>query len=175
MTSENFHKVVHEANNIKARPTPKAFYEKQPNKSISTLEEYKTMYKQSIEDPENFWGPMAKKFLDWDKDFYKVKTGSLANGDAAWFVGGELNASFNCVDRHAFKNPNKTAIIFEADNEEASKKLTYGELLREVSRVAGVLKSWGIKKGDTVGVYLPMTAEALIAMLAVARLGRYHL
>ncbi|GAV28358.1 acetyl-coenzyme A synthetase [Pichia membranifaciens] len=168
------HSVVHEANGVVARPTPQPFFEKQPAKSLSSKTEYEAMYKQSIEDPEGFFGPMAKKFLSWDRDFTKVKSGTLENGDAAWFLGGELNACYNCVDRHAFANPDKTAIIFEADDESESRKITFGELLREVSQVAGVLQSWGIQKGDTVAIYLPMTPEAIIAMLACARLGAVH-
>lgn len=168
------HSVVHEANGVVARPTPKPFFDKQPTKSLSSKDEYESMYKQSIEDPEGFFGPMANKFLSWDKDFTKVKSGTLENGDAAWFLGGELNACYNCVDRHAFANPNKTAMIFEADDESESRTITFGELLREVSQVAGVLQSWGIKKGDTVAIYLPMTPEAVIAMLACARLGAVH-
>jgi acetyl-CoA synthetase len=168
------HSVVHEANGVVARPTPQPFFEKQPAKSLSSKEEYDAMYKQSIEDPEGFFGPMAKQFLSWDKDFTKVKSGTLQNGDAAWFLGGELNACYNCVDRHAFANPDKVAIVFEADDESENKKITFGELLREVSQVAGVLKSWGVRKGDTVAIYLPMTPEAIIAMLACARLGAVH-
>ena len=168
------HSVVHEANGVVARPTPQPFFEKQPAKSLSSKEEYDAMYKQSIEDPEGFFGPMAKQFLSWDKDFTKVKSGTLQNGDAAWFLGGELNACYNCVDRHAFANPDKVAILFEADDESENKKITFGELLREVSQVAGVLKSWGVRKGDTVAIYLPMTPEAIIAMLACARLGAVH-
>ena len=117
---------------------------------------------------------MAKELLSWDRDFDKVKSGSLKDGDVAWFIGGQLNASYNCVDRWAYATPDKTAIIYEADEEKDSYKLTYAELLREVSKVAGVLKSWGIKKGDTVAIYLPMTPQAVIAMLAVARLGAIH-
>jgi acetyl-CoA synthetase len=168
------HSVVHEANGVVARPTPQPFFDKQPTKSLSSMEEYDAMYKQSIEDPEGFFGPMAKQFLSWDKDFTKVKSGTLQNGDAAWFLGGELNACYNCVDRHAFANPDKVAIVFEADDESENKKITFGELLREVSQVAGVLKSWGVRKGDTVAIYLPMTPEAIIAMLACARLGAVH-
>ncbi|OWB74605.1 hypothetical protein B5S31_g4413 [[Candida] boidinii] len=168
------HSTVHEANGIKAIHTPQAFFDKQPTKSLSSMKEYEELYKQSIEDPDKFFGQMAKDFLTWDKDFTKVSHGSLDEGDVAWFLGGQLNACYNCVDRHAFATPDKKAIIFEADDESESKTLTFGELLREVSKVAGVLKSWGIKKGDTVGIYLPMTAEALIAMLAVVRLGAIH-
>lgn len=168
------HSVVHEANGVVARPTPQPFFEKQPAKSLSSKTEYEAMYKQSIEDPEGFFGPMAKKFLSWDRDFTKVKSGTLENGDAAWFLGGELNACYNCVDRHAFATPDKTAIIFEADDESESKEISFSELLKEVSQVAGVLQSWGIQKGDTVAIYLPMTPEAIIAMLACARLGAVH-
>jgi acetyl-CoA synthetase len=175
MTSTPTHSVVHEANNTKSYPTPKEFFERQPRPGfLKDIEEYHQKYEQSINDPEGFFGPLAKEFLHWDRDFSKVKTGSLDHGDAAWFVGGELNASYNCVDRHAFANPDKPAIIYEADEEKDSKILTFGELLREVSKVAGVLQSWGVKKGDTVAIYLPMTSQAIIAMLAVARLGAIH-
>ncbi|KAK7684058.1 acetyl-coenzyme A synthetase 2 [Cerrena zonata] len=175
MTTSPVHQIVHEANNVVPRPTPKEFFQKQPKSGhLSSLEEYQTLYKQSVEDPEGFFGPKAKELLHWDKDFHKVKAGSLKHGDAAWFIGGELNASYNCVDRWAYETPNKPAVIYEADDEKDSKILTYSELLREVSKVAGVLKNWGIKKGDTVAIYLPMTAQAIIAMLAVARLGAIH-
>lgn len=169
------HTVVHEANDIQTRETPKEFYERQPRKGyFSSLEDYQKLYNESVTDPEGFFGPKAKELLHWDKDFHKVKSGSLHHGDAAWFIGGELNASYNCVDRHAFANPDKPAVIYEADEEKDSRILTYGELLREVSQVAGVLKSWGVTKGDTVAIYMPMNAQAIVAMLAVARLGAIH-
>ena len=175
MPTEQTHNVVHEANGVKLRETPKEFFERQPNKGhIHDVNQYKQMYEQSIKDPQGFFGPLAKELLSWDHDFHTVKSGTLKNGDAAWFLGGELNASYNCVDRHAFANPDKPALICEADDEKDSHILTYGDLLREVSKVAGVLQSWGIKKGDTVAVYLPMNAQAIIAMLAIARLGAAH-
>ncbi|KAG7193075.1 acetyl-coenzyme A synthetase 2 [Scheffersomyces spartinae] len=169
------HKVVHEANGVTPIPTPKEFFERQPEPGyIKDLDEYKQLYKKSIEDPEGFFGPLAKELLSWDKDFSTVKYGSLTNGDAAWFLGGQLNASFNCVDRWAFSKPNDIAIYYEADDEKESCTLTWSQLLSEVCKVAGVLKSWGITKGDTVAIYLPMNQYALIAMLAVARLGAVH-
>lgn len=175
MTTSQVHEIVHEANNVVPRPTPEEFFKRQPNAGhIKNLEQYYEMYNKSVSDPEGFFGPLAKELLSWDRDFTKVKTGSLEHGDAAWFIGGELNASYNCVDRHAFATPDKKAIIYEADDEKDSITLTYAELLREVSKVAGVLQSWGIQKGDTVAIYLPMNAQALIAMLAVARLGAIH-
>ncbi|KAH3902021.1 Acetyl-coenzyme A synthetase 2 [Saccharomycodes ludwigii] len=173
MTKE--HSVVHEAHKVAFRETPEHFYKSQPAKGyITSPAEYEKMYKQSIEDPEGFFGPMAREYLHWDRDFTKVLSGSLSKGDIAWFLNGELNACYNCVDRHAFANPNKPAIIYEADDESDNKVITFGELLEEVSKVAGVLKSWGVQKGDTVAVYLPMTPQAVIAMLAVARLGAIH-
>lgn len=169
------HKIVHEAAHVKARHAPQEFFDKQPNKGfINDLEHYRELHKKSVEEPEAFFGPLANEFLDWHRPFDKVKSGSLENGDVAWFLNGELNASYNCVDRHAFANPGKTAIIYEADDESENRIITFGELLRQVSEVASVLKSWGVKKGDTVAVYLPMIPEAVVAMLAVARLGAVH-
>lgn len=132
------------------------------------------MYKESIEQPDKFWGKMARDMLTWDRDFQTVRSGSLLNGDNAWFVEGQLNASYNCVDRHAFKNPDKPAIIYEADESGEGRTITYGELLREVSRLSYVLKQMGVKKGDTVAIYLPMIPEALFAFLACSRIGAVH-
>lgn len=175
MTSSPAHQVVHEANNIKKHETPKEFFERQPRQGhVSSLEQYQELYDKSIKDPETFFGEFGKELLHWDRDFEKVKSGSLVHGDAAWFIGGQLNACYNCVDRHAFATPNKPAIIYEADEEKDSKILTYSELLREVCQVAGVLQSWGVKKGDTVAIYMPMNSQAIISMLAVARLGAIH-
>lgn len=175
MTSAPLHNVVHEANNVQQRHTPQEFFKRQPRQGhIDSLQHYEQLYAKSINDPEGFFGPLAKELLHWDKPFTKVKAGDLHHGDAQWFIGGELNASYNCVDRWAYQNPDKTAIVYEADDEKDSYKLTYGELLREVSATAGVLHSWGVRKGDTVAIYLPMNAQAIIAMLAVARLGAIH-
>lgn len=175
MTAVPQHKVVHEANNVVLRHTPKEFFERQPKAGhLESLDQYHELYQKSVADPEAFFGPLAKELLHWDRDFTKVKTGSLDHGDAAWFVGGELNASYNCVDRWAYLHPDKPAVIYEADEAKDSKTLTYAELLREVSKTAGILQSWGVGKGDTVAIYLPMTSQAIIAMLAVARLGAIH-
>ena len=169
------HAKVHEAHQIHARQAPQHFYNSQPGPAyIHDMETYKKMYKESIENPEEFFGKMGRDFLHWDRPFTKVQSGSLENGDVAWFLNGELNASYNCVDRHAFANPDKPALIYEADDEADNQIITFGELLREVSKVAGVLKSWGVKKGDTVAVYLPMIPSTVIAMLAIARLGAVH-
>lgn len=132
------------------------------------------MYQESIENPDKFFGNLAHELLSWDTDFKTVRSGGLEQGDAAWFLEGRLNASYNCVDRHAFKNPDKAAIIYEADEPCDSRIITYKELLQDVSRVALVLQSFGVKKGDTVAVYLPMIPEAVITLLAIARLGAIH-
>ncbi|KAI0161553.1 hypothetical protein GGR57DRAFT_455160 [Xylariaceae sp. FL1272] len=154
---------------------PQKMLDKHPSKPhITSLEEYQQLYKQSITEPEKFWGEKARELLTWQRDFQTVRSGSLDNGDVAWFLEGQLNAAYNCVDRHAFKDPNKVAIIYEADEPNEGRNLTYGELLREVSKVAYALKDMGVRKGDTVAVYLPMVPEALIALLAIVRIGAVH-
>ena len=117
---------------------------------------------------------MALKNLDWFRPFDAVKTGGFKNGDISWFDGGQLNVSFNCVDRHALLNPSKVAIIWESDEPDNHSYITYGELLDQVCRFANVLKKKGVKKGDTVCIYMPMVPEAAYAMLACARIGAIH-
>lgn len=148
---------------------------KHPSKPhLSGFEEYQQLYKESIEEPDKFWGRLARELLTWERDFQTVHSGSFANGDNAWFLEGRLNASYNCVDRHAIKNPDKPAIIYEADEASQGRIITYGELLREVSKLAYVLKQMGVRKGDTVAIYLPMVPEALFAFLACTRIGAIH-
>jgi len=167
--------VVVEALEADTYHPPKKMLEKHPSKPhLSGMEEYQTLYKESITEPKKFWGRTARELLSWFRDFETVHSGSLANGDNAWFVEGQLNASYNCVDRHAFKNPDKVAIIYEADEPGDGRNMTYGELLREVCRTAYVLKKMGVKKGDTVAIYLPMIPEAVIAFLACSRIGAVH-
>ncbi|KIH94729.1 acetyl-CoA synthetase [Sporothrix brasiliensis 5110] len=145
-----------------------------PEKMLANIQEYEKLYEESIKEPEKFWGRQARELLTWQRDFQTVKSGSLDNGDCAWFLEGQLNASYNCVDRHAFKDPNRVAIIYEADEPNDGRSLTYGELLREVCKTAYVLKKMGVKKGDSVAIYLPMIPEALIAFLAITRIGAIH-
>ncbi|KAK4190194.1 putative acetyl-coenzyme A synthetase [Podospora australis] len=167
--------VVAEAHEVDTFHPPQKMLDKHPSKPhLSSLEEYQKLYKQSIENPKEFWGKLARELLYWHKDFDTVQSGSLAGGDVGWFLEGELNASYNCVDRHAFKDPNKVAIIYEADEPGEGRQVTYGELLRDVSKLAHVLKSMGVKKGDTVAIYLPMIPEALVALLACSRIGAVH-
>jgi acetyl-CoA synthetase len=150
-------------------------YRKHPKKPhLNDLSHYQELYKESIENPDKFWGKLARELLTWERDFQTVHSGSFLNGDNAWFLEGRLNASYNCVDRHAFKNPDKPAIIYEADEASEGRTISYGELLREVSRLAYVLKQMGVQKGDTVAIYMPMIPEALIAFLACSRIGAVH-
>ena len=140
----------------------------------AALDDYKTLYQESIVYPNRFWGNLARQLLTWSRDFETVQHGSLANGDIAWFLEGQLNACFNCVDRHAIKTPHKTAIIYEPDSGGDYKTISYGGLLRQVCQLAHVLKSMGVVKGSTVGIYMPMIPEAVVAMLACARIGAVH-
>jgi acetyl-CoA synthetase len=138
---------------------------------IKSLEEYETLYKQSIADPEAFWAGVAND-LHWFKRWDKVLEWNLPH--AKWFVGGKLNLCYNCVDRHALgPRAAKTALIWEGEPGEI-RRLTYAELHVEVQRFANALKSLGIKKGDRVAVYMGMTPELAIALLACARIGAVH-
>ncbi|KAF5020529.1 hypothetical protein F66182_7428 [Fusarium sp. NRRL 66182] len=141
---------------------------------IGSLEEYQQMHQLSIKEPAAFWGNLAHELITWERDFHTVHSGSLAGGNASWFLGGKLNASFNCVDRHALKDPNKVAIIHETDDGNGGRSITYGELLKQVSKVSWVLKDLGVRKGDTVAIYMPMVPEALVAILACTRIGAVH-
>jgi len=136
--------------------------------------EYKEMYKQSVENPEAFWDHHAKGMIDWYRPYQTVKHGTFKEGDFTWFPEGELNASYNCVDRWAYKKPKTTAILWEADEPGNHREITYEELLREVCKAANVLTELGVRKGDAVAIYLPMVPEAAIAFLACARIGAVH-
>ncbi|KAF8508730.1 hypothetical protein BU17DRAFT_77923 [Hysterangium stoloniferum] len=137
--------------------------------------EYEQHHTLTVGDQsDEWWAKIARETLDWDRPFKTVRSGSFENGDIVWFPEGGLNASYNCVDRWAFKNPDKTAIIYEADEPGEGRIITYAELLREVCSIANVLKSFGVKKGDTVSIYLPMTWQAAAAFLACARIGAVH-
>jgi acetyl-CoA synthetase len=143
---------------------------------IKSLEEYETLYARSIADPEAFWAEAASE-LHWFQKWTKVLDWKLPQ--AKWFVGGKTNLSYNCVDRHALDSrASKTALIWEAepvaDGKSEVRKLTYAELHTEVQKFANALKSLGIKKGDRVAVYMGMTPELAIALLACARIGAIH-
>ncbi len=136
---------------------------------------YRAMYEKSIADPENFWREEGRR-LDWMKPYTKVKNVSYdpKNLYIKWFEDGTLNASVNCIDRHLEKRGDQVAIIWEGDDPEDDKKITYRQLHAEVCRFANVLKAQGVKKGDRVTIYMPMIPEAGYAMLACARIGAVH-
>ncbi len=141
----------------------------------TTEEQYFAKYKQSVENPDEFWGEMAKK-LDWIKPFTKVKDSNYDpdHFKIEWFSDGQINVSTNCLDRHLKEHPHKPAIIWEGDHPSRHKIISFEELHDEVCRFANVLKKHGIQKGDRVIMYMPMVSEAAIAMLACARIGAVH-
>jgi acetyl-CoA synthetase len=121
-----------------------------------------------------FWSEIAKQTVDWLQPWDSVLQGNLKQGNITWFKGGKLNISANCIDRHLPKKAQQTAIIWEGDNPNDHKTLTFAQLHDEVCRMANVLKHLGVKKGDKVAIYLPMIPEVAIAMLACARIGAVH-
>jgi len=149
---------------------PPAELVKQAN--ISGMAAYEAMCAEAERDFEGFWGKLAKEHLAWQKPFTKVLDESNAPF-FKWFYDGELNASYNCLDRHLKTQPDKIAIIFEADDGKIT-KITYEELYHRVCKFANALKSVGIQKGDRVLLYLPMSIEAIVAMQACARIGATH-
>jgi acetyl-CoA synthetase len=140
---------------------------------IKTMEEYQKLYKQSIDDPDGFWGEQAKE-LDWFKKWDKVSEWDFNKPELKWFIGGKLNVSYNCLDRHLATKGNKAALIWQGEPLEESKTYTYQQLHYHVCKFANVLKKHGVKKGDRVSIYLPMIPELPIAMLAIARIGAVH-
>ncbi|WP_445679593.1 acetate--CoA ligase [Radicibacter daui] len=140
-----------------------------------TKAQYETMYKRSIDDPDGFWGEMGKR-LDWMKPYTEVKDVLYSKDDVRirWYGDGTLNVAWNCIDRHLPKRAQQTALLWEGDDPNVSKHITYAELHEKVCRLANVLKAHGVKKGDRVCIYMPMIPEAAYAMLASARIGAVH-
>ena len=139
-----------------------------------TEEQYFRLYKESLADPGGFWGREGKR-VDWIKPYTKVMNASF-DGDVSikWYEDGTLNASYNCIDRHLAAKGDQVAILWEGDDPAEDRKVTYRELHESVCRLANVLKSRGVKKGDRVTIYMPMIPEAAYAMLACARIGAVH-
>ncbi|AFY82131.1 acetate--CoA ligase [Oscillatoria acuminata] len=156
--------------NEKRQFPPSAEFSK--NARIKSLEEYQALYDQAAANPEQFWEQLAEKELHWFKKWDKVLDWQPPN--AKWFVGGQTNISYNCLDRHLTTHrKNKAALIWEGEPGD-SRTLTYAQLHREVCQMANVIKDMGVKKGDRVGIYMPMIPEAAVAMLACARIGAAH-
>eukprot|EP00457_Paulinella_chromatophora_P003615 gb/GEZN01003623.1/.p1 GENE.gb/GEZN01003623.1/~~gb/GEZN01003623.1/.p1 ORF type:complete len:692 (+),score=99.94 gb/GEZN01003623.1/:187-2076(+) len=137
------------------------------------MSKYEELYKQSLQEPDKFWAAQSKE-LSWLKPWTKLTSGSFEKGDVKWFSDGQLNVTINCIDRHMATQGDKVAILFEGDEPSAIRRITYKELSVQVNKTANALKKLGIKKGDTVCIYMPMVPEAAFAMLACARIGAPH-
>ncbi len=140
---------------------------------IKSVEEYAKLYERSVREPEQFWAEQAQS-LYWYHPWTKVLEEEFENGEVTWFQGAMLNVAFNCLDRHLPEKADDTAIIWEADDPQESRHITYRELKWETARLGNVLKRAGVKKGDRVIIYLPMIPELAFAMLACARIGAVH-
>jgi acetyl-CoA synthetase len=157
--------------------TPESYL---PNKElfndsyISSMEQYKKLYDDSIQNNSDFWDKKAHELLSWEHDFQLVSDSDFSEGLVSWFLGGKLNACENCVDRHVKDKGDQVAIIWESDEPGKEERITYKELQRKVSRLANVLRHNGIQKRDRVAIYMPMIPEAVYAMLACARIGAVH-
>ncbi len=141
---------------------------------VKGQDEYERLYKESIEDPETFWAAEAKKYLSWEKNWDMVLEYDPDEARIEWFKGGALNASYNCLDRHLDKLRDKIAYYWEGDDPADRKIITYGDLYKQVNKMAALLKSRGIGKGDRVVMYMPMITELPVAMLACSRIGAIH-
>ena len=142
------------------------------NPHIENVDEYAAMYKESIENPETFFGNAALQNLSWSQPFTSVHNNEFA--EAKWFEGGKLNIAFNCIDRHLEKYANKTALIWEGDDPDQSQDISYFELHQNVCKFSNILKDLGAEKGSRVCIYMPMIPEVAYAMLACARIGAIH-
>ncbi|RLA08650.1 MAG: acetate--CoA ligase [Gammaproteobacteria bacterium] len=144
--------------------------------AIINAKNYESMYQESIDNPNKFWTQQAEKFIDWRQkwDDKNVMESDFNTGDIKWFAGAKLNVSYNCLDRHLATRGNQTALIWESDDPNVDKKITYKELHSQVCKFANSLKKRGVKKGDRVCIYMPMIVEASVAMLACTRIGAVH-
>ncbi|WP_394330212.1 acetate--CoA ligase [Xanthomarina gelatinilytica] len=145
------------------------------NYHIKHLEEYYQVYRKSVREPENFWEEVAEEHFLWRKKWNHVLRWDFNKPEVSWFEGAELNITENCIDRHLATRGDKTAILFEPNNpEEGAEHISYRQLYHRVNKMANVLKSKGIQKGDRVCIYVPMIPELAIAVLACARIGAIH-
>ena len=139
-----------------------------------TNDQYLEMYRRSVENPEEFWAEQAGNFIEWFKPWDHVMSVDYHAANIKWFEGGQTNVCYNCVDRHLDSRGDQVAIIWEGDDPEIDKSITYKQLFELVSKFGNVLKSRGVQKGDRVSIYMPMIPEAAVAMLACARIGAVH-
>jgi len=156
-------------------PVPEKFRKKA---YIKSREEYEKMWKESLANPEGFWGKIAEEYVTWFKKWDKVMDCNYGTTSkdlwVRWFVNGKVNVSYNCLDRHLEKRGNQVALIWEGNDPSESKKFTYKELHEQVCKFANVLKKNGVKKGDRVTFFLPMIPELAIGILACTRIGAIH-
>ena len=141
---------------------------------IRSRAQYDAMYARSVQDPASFWGDLARQKLTWQRPFTQVCDVDMKAGHHVWFIGGQLNLSVNCLDRHLAERGDQNAIIWEADEPGVVRHITYRQLHADVCRFANALVNRGVRKGDKVAIYMPMIPEAAVAMLACARLGAIH-
>ena len=141
---------------------------------INSMECYQEQYERSLNDPEQYWDEQAKR-ISWSEPWTTLRKWDYEKANIEWFIGGKLNACYNCVDRHVEAGyGDQAALIWEGNDPEESRTYSYSELLEEVQKAANALKALGIKKGDRVCIYLQMVPELAIAMLACARIGAVH-
>jgi acetyl-CoA synthetase len=143
-------------------------------KAFINNDQYLNMYQNSLLDIDGFWSEQAEEFITWFKKWDKVQECDYKDVSIKWFLNAKLNVSYNCLDRHLQERGDQVAIIWEGDDPNMDSKITYRELHEKVCRLANVLKDRGVKKGDCVSIYMPMVAEAAVAMLACARIGAVH-
>ena len=142
--------------------------------AYKTLEDYQRAKEQALAHPSQFWAEIAANF-DWHRKWDTILEYDFHKPEVKWFLGGQLNITENCLDRHLKTQPNQTAIIFEPNNpDEVAQHITYKELHSRVCRTANMLKAHGAKKGDRICIYMPMVPELAIAVLACARIGAIH-
>jgi acetyl-CoA synthetase len=142
------------------------------NPFIKNLDAYNEMYQHSIKDPQTFFGEQAEENLAWIEPFTSIHNNKFS--DSKWFEGGKINIAYNCIDRHLKLDADKIALIWEGDDPEQSKEITYAELHLNVCKFSNILKNLGVIKGSRVCIYMPMIPEAAYAMLACARIGAIH-
>lgn len=145
-----------------------------PDNTPLTIQEYQERYQFSLDNPEQFWAEQAEQCLSWNKPWKTVISGSLDTHDVRWFEGAELNACYNCVDRHLATQADQVAIHWEGNSPNEYSTLTYQELHDQICQLANFLKDRGVKKGERICIYMPMIPEAIVAMLACARIGAVH-
>ena len=149
--------------------------QRQPDRKVRVDEKtYQDWYQESIQQPQEFWAKQADRVLSWFQPWDEVCIGDFNTQDIQWFVNGQLNACYNCVDRHLETRAEQIALIWEGSDPQSSQQYTYQALHTEVCRFANVLRAKGIQKGDRVAIYLPMVPQLVFAMLACARIGAIH-